>query len=57
MFKLDKNTIAAKVDKNIWRRSQFSPEGTWLQYEQADEARKNQRDVEKLKAAPPAPAL
>lgn len=21
MFKLDKNTIAAKIDKNIWRKS------------------------------------
>jgi hypothetical protein len=37
MFKLDKNMIVAKIDKNIWRRSQLSPGATWLQYQQADE--------------------
>lgn len=44
--------IAAKIDKHIWRRSQLSPGGTWLQYQQADEAHKNQRDREKLKTVP-----
>lgn len=37
MFELDKNMITAKIDKNIWRRFEFSLEGTWLQYSQADE--------------------
>lgn len=53
--------IAAKIDKHIWRRSQLSPGGTWLQYQQADEAHKNQRDTKKLKTvsldAPPSAGL
>lgn len=31
MFKLNKNMMVAKIDKNIWKRFLFSLEGTWIQ--------------------------
>lgn len=43
---MDKNMIAANIDMHIWRWSQLAPGGTWLQYQQADEAQQNQRDTE-----------